>query len=103
MEDAPTIPSPSPIIGMYGMYGIPLEAQVLYRRGTELSDRPADEAAVKYLRQAIIIAPRFAGAYRSLGFCLARLGRGDEAVYCYQRLSRIEPGGTGVAGNICDA
>jgi tetratricopeptide (TPR) repeat protein len=82
-------------MSMYGMQGIPLEAQHLYRRGRELSGHEKLTAAAKCLRQAIIIAPRFAGAYRELGSCLTRLGRAEEAADCYVQLSRIESPGSG--------
>jgi len=71
---------------MYGITTIPLEARILYRRGMDLLEQEKNEAAVKYLRQAVIIAPRFAGAYRALGICLARLGREQDAADCQYRL-----------------
>jgi len=77
-------------MSIYGMQGIPLEAQYLYRRGVELSGCEKPEAAVKCLRQAIIIAPGFSRAYRELGACLSRLGRQEDATYCNQKLLRIE-------------
>jgi tetratricopeptide (TPR) repeat protein len=76
-------------MNMYGINGIPLEAQYLYRRGVELSGQKKYKAAVKYLRQAIIIAPRFTGAYQELGSCFTRLGREEDAVDCYLKLNRI--------------
>jgi len=77
-------------MSMYGMHGIPLEAQYLFRRGVELSGGDNPEPAMKCLRQAIIIAPGFSRAYRELGACLSRLGRQEDAAYYYQKLSRIE-------------
>jgi tetratricopeptide (TPR) repeat protein len=77
-------------MSMYGMNGIPLEAQYLYQRGRELSGRKKPDAAVKYLRQAIIIAPRFTRAYRELGTCLTGLGRKEDAADCYRKLLWIE-------------
>jgi len=71
---------------MYGITTIPLEARILYRRGMDLLDQRKDEAAMKYLRQAVIIAPRFAGGYWALGICLARLGREQDAADCQYRL-----------------
>jgi tetratricopeptide (TPR) repeat protein len=76
-------------MNMYGINGIPLEAQYLYRRGVELSSQKKYEAAVKCLRQAIIIAPRFTGAYRELGGCFTRLGKEEDATDCYLKLNRI--------------
>ena len=76
-------------MSIYGMHGIPLEAQYLYRRGIELSGQKKNEAAVKCLRQAIIIAPRFVGAYRELGSCLSLLGREEDAAVCFLKLNRV--------------
>lgn len=81
-------------MSMYGMYAIPLEAQYLYRRGVDLLEQKKDEAAVKYLRQAIIIAPRFTGAYRELATCLSRTGRMEEAAACSMKLGQITSSGT---------
>lgn len=74
---------------MYGITTIPLEARILYRRGLDLSDEGKDEAAVRYLRQAIIITPRFARAYQALGISLARLGREEDLADCQFRLVRM--------------
>lgn len=74
---------------MYGITTIPLEARILFRRGLDLADQQKDEAAVRYLRQAIIIAPRFAGAYRALGMSLTRLGRDQDAADCQHRLATM--------------
>ena len=82
-------------MSMYGMHGVPLEAQYLYRRGVELSGNKKTEAAAKYLRQAVTIAPKFCRAYRELGACLSRLGRQEDAAYCYAKLLRIEPDRSG--------
>lgn len=74
---------------MYGITTISLEARILYRKGLDLSDEGKDEAAVRYLRQAIIIAPRFAKAYRALGISLARLGREEDSADCQYRLATM--------------
>jgi|WetSurMetagenome_2_1015567.scaffolds.fasta_scaffold52169_4 tetratricopeptide (TPR) repeat protein len=79
----------------YGMQGIPLEAQHLYRRGRELVSQKKPKEAADCLRQAIIIAPRFAGAYRELGACLSRLGRAEDAADCLRKLSFMESPGYG--------
>jgi tetratricopeptide (TPR) repeat protein len=81
-------------MSMYGMNGIPLEAQYLYQRGRELSGRKKPDAAVKYFRQAIIIAPRFTGAYRELGTLLTGLGRQEDAADCYRKIHWIESCGS---------
>ncbi|PKG33146.1 hypothetical protein [Methanoregula sp.] len=76
-------------MNMYGITTVPLEARILYRKGLDLSDQQKDEAAVRYLRQAIIIAPRFFGAYQALGICLSRLGREQDAADCRYRLAAM--------------
>ena len=86
-------------MSMYGMNGIPLEAQYLYRRGIELSGHKNPEAAAKCLRQAIIIAPQFRRAYRELGACLTRMGRQEDAEFCYTKLLRIELKGRVLTGS----
>ena len=55
--------------------GIPIEAQFLYRKALDLSKRGDDESALKYLMQAVVIAPKYARAFFEMGNCLARLGR----------------------------
>jgi tetratricopeptide (TPR) repeat protein len=72
--------------------GIPIEAQFLYRKAQDLSRRGNDEGALKYLRQAVIIAPRYASAFFEMGNCLARLGRIGEAREKYERASHIDRG-----------
>ena len=74
---------------MYDIATIPREARILYRRGMALSDQQKDEAAVKFLRQAVIIAPRFDGSYRALAICLARLGREQDVADCQYRLATM--------------
>jgi tetratricopeptide (TPR) repeat protein len=51
-----------------------------------------DESALKYLMQAVIIAPKYAKAFFEMGNCLARLGRFREAREKYDRASHIDPG-----------
>jgi len=74
---------------LYGLNGIPLEAQHLYRRGVELSGQKKYKAAAKCLRQAIIIAPRFTGAYQELAGCFSHLGREEDAAACCQKINKI--------------
>jgi tetratricopeptide (TPR) repeat protein len=71
--------------------GIPIEAQFLYRKAADLSRRGNDESALNYLRQAVVIAPKYARAFFEMGNCLARLGRYDEAREKYARATRIDP------------
>jgi tetratricopeptide (TPR) repeat protein len=71
---------------------IPIEAQYLYRKARELSLAGQTSAAMKYFRQAVVIAPGYSQAWYQLGNCLARLGRYAEAIEKYQRAIRIDPG-----------
>ncbi len=50
-----------------------------------------DGSGIKYLRQAVVIAPRYSQAYYEMGNCLARLGRYAEAMEKYQRAITINP------------
>ena len=57
----------------YGMNGIPLEAQYVFRRGVEMVSRQNYGEALRYFRQAVFLSPRFSRAYLESGNCLARL------------------------------
>jgi len=70
---------------------IPIEAQYLYRKAMELSLRGQTEMALNYLRQAVVIAPRYSQAYIQMGNCLALLGLYTEAIEKYQRAIHIDP------------
>jgi tetratricopeptide (TPR) repeat protein len=71
--------------------GIPIEAQYLYRKALELSDLEKYETALKYFRQAVIIAPRYSKAVHEMGNCLEKLGHYSEAVNVYTRAIAIDP------------
>jgi tetratricopeptide (TPR) repeat protein len=71
--------------------GIPIEAQFLYRKALDLSQRGNDESALQYLMQAVFIAPKYGKAFFEMGNCLARLGRYREAREKYERASHIDP------------
>jgi tetratricopeptide (TPR) repeat protein len=70
---------------------IPIEAQYLYRKAMEFSARGQTCAALNYLKQAIVIAPRYSKAYFEMGNCFARLGRYTDALEKYRRAIRINP------------
>ena len=78
----------------YGMNGIPLEAQYVFRRGVEMVTRHNYEEALRYFRQAVFLSPRFSRAYMESGNCLTRLHRYDEAAECFLKAFRIDPPGT---------
>jgi tetratricopeptide (TPR) repeat protein len=71
--------------------GIPIEAQYLYRKGLEMSHLGKAETALKYLKQAVMIAPLYSKAIYEMGNCLASLGRYDEAMAKYNRAIQIDP------------
>jgi tetratricopeptide (TPR) repeat protein len=70
---------------------IPIEAQYLYRKATELSLRGQTGMALNYYKQAVVIAPRYSQAYYQMGNCLALLGLYAEALEKYQRAIHIDP------------
>jgi tetratricopeptide (TPR) repeat protein len=72
--------------------GIPIEAQYLYQKALDMSRKGKDEVALKYFRQAVIIAPGYATAFFEMGNCLARLGRYGEAREKYEQASHIDAG-----------
>ena len=72
--------------------GIPIEAQYLYQKALDMSHKGEDEIALKYFRQAVIIAPAYALAMFEMGNCLARLGRYQEAREKYERASHVGSG-----------
>ena len=70
---------------------IPLEAIILYRRALEMSGRGNHELALKYLSNAVMIAPQFASAICEMGYCYEKLGRFPEAVSKFDKVLKIHP------------
>ena len=70
---------------------IPLEAIILYRKALEMSGRGNHESALKYLSNAVMIAPQFATAICEMGHCYEKLGRFPEAVSKFDKVLRIHP------------
>jgi len=73
---------------------LPLEAQYLYRLGLFQSSEGKKEPALKFLKMAVTIAPRFCDAYNAMGNCLDELGRYEEAIRKYDKVLEIDPGHT---------
>ena len=70
---------------------IPIEAQYLYRKARELSEKGQTGMALNYYKQAVVIAPRYSQAYYEMGNCFALLGMYREAIEKYQRAIHINP------------
>jgi len=73
------------------MKGISPEAQCLYRRARELKGRGQPDAAKKYLKQAVMVAPCFLNAFLELGNCCDMIGNYGEALCWYDRAIRLDP------------
>ena len=73
------------------MKGIPIEAQYLYRNELEHAKLERYETAIRYFRQAVVIAPRYSKALYEMGNCLTYLGQYDEAIVLYNRALHIDP------------
>jgi len=73
------------------MKGIPIEAQYLYRKALEHAKLERYETAVRYFRQAVVIAPRYSKALYEMGNCLTYLGQYDEAIALYNRALHTDP------------
>ena len=70
---------------------IPLEAITLYRRVVEISDRGNHEQALKYLGNAVMLAPLFTLAIYEMGHCYEKLGRYPEAISKFDKVLKINP------------
>jgi tetratricopeptide (TPR) repeat protein len=71
--------------------GVPIEAQYLYRKAMDLYGTGQTEMALKYLRQTMVIAPRYSKALFEMGNCLTLLGQQEEAAERYEQAIQIDP------------
>jgi tetratricopeptide (TPR) repeat protein len=69
---------------------IPIEAQYLYRKAQEEAKFGNNESALRYLKQAVFLAPLYAKAIHEMGNCLATLGRYDEAMDKYNLARQLD-------------
>jgi tetratricopeptide (TPR) repeat protein len=76
---------------MSSLSQIPLEAITLYRKAIEMSGRGNHELALKYLSNAVVIAPQFTSAICEMGHCYEKLGRFPEAVSKFDKVLTIYP------------
>jgi tetratricopeptide (TPR) repeat protein len=49
------------------------------------------ESAIKYLSEAVTIAPQFTSAICEMGHCYERIGRYPEALSTFDKVLRIDP------------
>lgn len=49
------------------------------------------KSALKYLSNAVVIAPEFASAICEMGYCYEKLGRFPEAVSKFDKVLKIHP------------
>jgi tetratricopeptide (TPR) repeat protein len=70
---------------------IPLEAITLYRKAREMSGSGNHELALKYLSNAVVLAPKFTLAYCEMGRCYEKLGWFPEAVSKFDKVLQIYP------------
>lgn len=73
------------------MKGISIEAQYLCRKAEELAHQERYDTALRYFRQAVVIAPIYSKAFYEMANCQARLGNYDDAIRFYNRAISIDP------------
>ena len=71
--------------------GISIEAQYLCRKARELSGQERYETALRYFKQAVVIAPCYSKAFCEMANCQANLGNYDDAIGLYSRAIDIDP------------
>jgi tetratricopeptide (TPR) repeat protein len=71
--------------------GIPIESQYLYRKALDLSKLGKYETALRYFKQAVVIAPLYSTAFYEMGNCLTKLEQYDDAIMYYNRAIDIDP------------
>ncbi len=62
-----------------------------YRRAQDMSMEGKKEDALRYLKMAVFIAPRFCKAYNSMGNFLDELGQYEDAIRKYDKVLDIDP------------
>ena len=71
--------------------GVPIEAQYLYKKAMDMFRLGKTESALKYLKQTMVIAPRYSKALFEMGNCLTKLGKHEEARVRYEQAVQIDP------------
>ena len=70
---------------------VPIDAQYMYYKAKEASERGDFLQALDFLEKAVTIAPRYEKAFYEMGNCLDELGRFDEAIEMYKKTIEIDP------------
>jgi len=70
---------------------VPIEAQYLYKKAMDMFRSGKTESALKYLKQTMVIAPRYSKALFEMGNCLTTLGEHEEARVRYEQAYQIDP------------
>lgn len=73
------------------MKGVSIEAQYLCRKAEELAQQERYDTALRYFRQAVVIAPAYAKAIGGMADCEEQLGNHEEAARLYHRAIAISP------------
>ena len=73
------------------MKGISIDAQYLYRKALEYLRQERYEIAIRYFRQAVLIAPGYSRAFSAMAYCHANLGKYDDAIRLYDEAIAINP------------
>jgi tetratricopeptide (TPR) repeat protein len=68
-----------------------MEAITLYRKAIEISGKGDHEQALKYLGNAVMLAPQFSPALCEMGRCYEKLGRFPEAISKFDKVLQIYP------------
>ncbi len=76
---------------MSSLNHVPLEAITLYRKALEMSGKGNHEQALKFLSNAVTIAPGFTTAICEMGHCYENLGRMWEALSKFEKVLSIQP------------
>jgi tetratricopeptide (TPR) repeat protein len=76
---------------MIPFHHIPMAAIIAYRMALEVSVRGNHELALKYLSNAVMLAPQFTLAICEMGKCYEKLGQYQEALLKFETVLKIHP------------
>ncbi len=90
--DGAMVPAVVQELPLYRPPGPAEQAEVLYRRGMEAFRSDRFEEALGLFERAILMNPRHADAFESMGVSQERLGRLDDAIETMRALTEMDPG-----------